>query len=56
MGKEAIRLLKFAIRFHGWHTLATGTCQSTRRAIRTLERLGFIEINGHHQYRLYERE
>lgn len=44
MGKEAIRILKFAIRFDGcWHYY--GKDRKIVRAIGTLESLGFIKVN-----------
>jgi hypothetical protein len=52
MGREAIRLLKFAIRYQGgWHSYNTD--QKTVRAVRRLVTLGFLEVNHEcRQFRL----
>ena len=50
MGKHAIRLLKFAIQYDGWH--GYGKDDTTVRAIKTLARLDFIEVNEFRQFRL----
>lgn len=50
MGKHAIRLLKFAIRYDGWNTY--GKDSTTVRAIKTLVNLDFIEVNEFRQFRL----
>ena len=51
MGTNAIRLLKFAIRYmDGWHSYAKDA--KTTRAINTLVSHGFIEVNEHRQFRL----
>lgn len=58
MGKNILRLLRFAISYPGWHTY--GKDRSTVDALRRLENLGLIERNEHRQFRLipplYERE
>lgn len=43
MGKHQLRLLRFAIRFRGWHNY--GYDKPTVRALASLERLGLIEID-----------
>lgn len=44
IGKNSLRLLKFAIKFQGeWHSY--GTDRSTRDAINTLVSLELIECN-----------
>lgn len=51
MGRNAIRLLRFAITYPGWHRY--GTDRSTVRAIKRLRDLNFIEVNDHRQFRLW---
>lgn len=43
MGKEAIRLLKFAIAHPGWHSVAPGQPKALR-ALRALEAHGLIKV------------
>lgn len=43
MGKEAIRLLKFLIRFPGWQSYHKE--DKIVRAVKTLEDLGFVKVN-----------
>lgn len=43
MGKEAIRLLRFAIAHPGWHSVTKGQ-PKVLRALRTLEALGFVSV------------
>lgn len=51
MGKEARRLLLFAIRHMGWNSY--GKDRKTVRAIKTLEDFGFLEVNREtRQFRL----
>jgi len=51
MGKNMIRLLRFAIQFPSWHTY--GKDRATVDAVKRLERLGFVEINEYRQFRLW---
>lgn len=51
MGKHQLRLLKFAIKYSGWNGF--GTDSSTVNAVRSLCRLGLLEVNEHRQFRLY---
>ncbi len=53
MGKEAIRLLQYAFTYRGWHNY--GHDPKMIRALKTLVRHGFIEMNNYRQYRLVER-
>lgn len=47
MGNEAIRLLRFAIRYpQGWHSVTRGQPR-VRRALATLEGHGLIELRRH---------
>jgi hypothetical protein len=50
MGKHQLRLLKFAIRYRGWHGF--GTDRTTTSAVRSLVRLGLLEVNEFRQFRL----
>lgn len=50
MGKHQLRLLKFAIKYKGWHTF--GTDSSTVNAVRSLAAAGLIEVNKHRQFKL----
>lgn len=52
MGKNMLRLLKFAIKYQTWHTY--GKDQSTVRALNRLVNLGLIEKNEHRQFRLIQ--
>lgn len=44
MGPEALRLLKFAIRNPGFHTVTPGQPKALR-ALRTLEGAGLVTVN-----------
>lgn len=50
MGKNMLRLLKFAIQYQGWQTYATD--RSTVDALNTLSAHGLIEMNEYRQFRL----
>lgn len=54
MSPNAARLLRFAIRFQGWHTM--GRDAKDRRAMNYLEDKGFLSVikhpNGAIQFRL----
>ena len=50
MGRHQLRLLKFAIRFKGWHGYGTDT--ATLRTIKSLVHLGLLEVNEYRQFRL----
>ena len=50
MGRHQLRLLKFAIKYKGWHGF--GMDSSTTNAIRSLVKLGLLEVNEHRQFRL----
>lgn len=51
MGKNQLRLLKFAIKYSSsWHTY--GKDRSTVSAIKSLENLGLIITNEHRQFKL----
>lgn len=50
MGKHQLRLLKFAIKYHGWHTY--GKDRSTVSAVNTLSAMGLLELNEFRQFRL----
>ena len=47
MSPEALRLLRFAIRYKGWHSFDNGQQRKTRRALLRLEELELIEIARH---------
>jgi hypothetical protein len=52
MGRHQLRLLKFAIKYHNeWHTF--GTDSTTVNAVKSLCRLGLLEVNEFRQFRLY---
>lgn len=50
MGRHQLRLLKFAIKYKGWHGF--GTDSSTVNAIKRLVGLGLLEVNEFRQFRL----
>lgn len=50
MGKNMLRLLKFAIQYQGWQSY--GKDRSTVDALGALSSLGLIEMNEHRQFRL----
>lgn len=53
MGKNMVRVLKFAIQYRGedrWHTY--GKDRATVDALRRLEEMGLIERNEYRQFRL----
>lgn len=50
MGKNILRLLKFAVRYPGWHSF--GKDRSTTDSVRVLAGHGLIEINQYRQFRL----
>ena len=50
MGKNMLRLLKFAIQYQGWQTY--GTDRSTVDALGALSAMGLIEMNEYCQFRL----
>lgn len=50
MGKNMLRILRFAISYKGWHTY--GRDRSTVDAISRLSNLGLIEVNRFRQFRL----
>ena len=52
MGRHQLRLLKFAIKYSGWNSF--GTDSSTMNAVRSLVRLGLLEVNEHRQFRLFK--
>jgi hypothetical protein len=54
MGRNMLRLLRFALKYEGWHTY--GTDQSTVRALESLEALGLIEVNEYRQFRVIKGE
>lgn len=51
IGKNQCRMLVFAERHRGWHTIGRG--KADKRAAAGLQRRGCIEINGN-QFRLVE--
>jgi hypothetical protein len=50
MGRHQLRLLKFAIKYRGWQGF--GTDSSTTNAVRSLVRMGLLEVNEFRQFRL----
>jgi hypothetical protein len=50
MGKNQLRLLKFAIEYPTWHTY--GKDRSTVDAIRSLDGKGLIVLNEFRQFRI----
>jgi hypothetical protein len=53
MGKHQLRLLKFAIKYQGWH--GYGTDQTTVRVVYGLVRLGILELSDiSRQFRLIQ--
>lgn len=55
MGKNQLRLLKFAMRFPGWH--GYGKDRNTVAALRALEYYGLIEVSKEtRQFRLANRK
>jgi len=50
MGKHCLRLLKFAIKYDGWHSY--GTDRSTRDAVNVLCGYDLLEVNEYRQFRL----
>ena len=50
MGKNMIRLLRFALSYPGWHSY--GKDRSTTKALSRLCNLDLIEINSFRQFRL----
>jgi hypothetical protein len=50
MGRHQLRLLKFAIKYSGWQGF--GTDASTVNAVRSLVRMGLLEVNEFRQFRL----
>lgn len=51
MGKHMLRLLKFAIKYPGWHSWAKGDTAAIN-AVRRLVNHGLLEINDCGQFRL----
>ncbi len=50
MGKNMLRLLKFAVKYRGWQSY--GKDRSTVEAVRRLARMELLELNEHRQFRL----
>lgn len=50
MGPHQINVLRFAIRFQGWHTFAKD--RTMKRAVKSLHAKGLLEINEFRQFRL----
>ena len=50
MGKNSLRLLRFALKYAGWHSY--GFDRSTRDSVKTLQANGLIEVNEFRQFRL----
>lgn len=49
---ELFRLLRFAIRFPGWHSYAPDVRRHVKRAVE----LGLLEDSGYKQFRLNENK
>ena len=54
MGRHMLRLLKFSIRYPGWHSMSKYD-PVARRAMRRLEARGLLEVIGD-QFRLHVPE
>lgn len=52
MGRHQLRLLKFAIKYKGWQGF--GTDVVTVSAVKSLVRMGLLEVNEFRQFRLYK--
>ena len=50
MSRLQLRLLEFAIRYKGWHSYGTDT--ATVKTVKSLVKLGLLEINSYRQFRL----
>lgn len=52
MGRHQLRLLKFAIKHKGWQGF--GTDSTTVNAVKSLVRMGLLEVNEFRQFRLFK--
>lgn len=49
VGRNQCRLLAFAERHHGWHSV-NERCRASKRAVKALEQKGYLRTNEHGQF------